>query len=387
MTHPPANDDDDETLSAISMSRPRHPTESVAAIPPSALGQTLSEPAWLQRAVPPAASSSPSEPGPRPSERVGPPSLSDPLPPPQLPRPPDPLAEQRGHEREARRPPLPKPRPAPSARSVRGHVTDLLWFDDDALPAVRRVPAWRKLLREAERAAPDAELDDVGPNDDPAAVDDRRDVFDVLARGVPMDVAETSEALHGAIRSDGKFVPPLVLTEGRLTCPLDPRARLEAEMALVAPLAMNDERLQEELQLIRGFMTAGDLLAPNMVAMLSGRLWSSFAQTRRMVSSEMLQRQADDVVRRKRRYQQRELFGDDYLRGRLTDDREDETIIYLPKAIAKRLPLFAELRVRLIGRLHMRLDPEESVETALQVFALARRPIVPSRKPVSREHH
>jgi hypothetical protein len=96
----------------------------------------------------------------------------------------------------------------------------LIGYHPDAAGRIRRQQAWSKILEELAEQPVDNELDDPAFGKEPADVEDRRDVFEVLARGEWVDASGMDEALARAVREDGKFVPPLVLCGGELRfCP------------------------------------------------------------------------------------------------------------------------------------------------------------------------
>src|SRR5262249_54002742 len=137
--------------------------------------------------------------------------------------------------------PAPEPltEPAPKATEAAKQATkpetpkaiQLVWYDAEVLPRLRRKPAFQPLLTELESRPPDADRDDPAMASNPAMVEDRRDVFEVLARGEPLDEAGLEEALARAVRDDGKFAPPFVLVAGEVRFPFDELATLRATVS------------------------------------------------------------------------------------------------------------------------------------------------------------
>lgn len=100
-------------------------------------------------------------------------------------------------------------------------ILDLLWFDKDSVPRFRRHAPWRAILKELQSKPPDPELDDPSLGDDPMSIEDRREVFELLARASATDHPGLIESLESGERDDGKFVPPLRLFAGELHFPFD----------------------------------------------------------------------------------------------------------------------------------------------------------------------
>jgi len=79
---------------------------------------------------------------------------------------------------------------------------------------------------------------------------DRRDVFEVLTKGRPIEADGVRVALDEAIGDDGKLEPPLVLLTGELELPFDELETLKATAAALAPFAAGDPKLKEQLDAV-----------------------------------------------------------------------------------------------------------------------------------------
>lgn len=264
----------------------------------------------------------------------------------------------------------PKKEPQPPVLDV----LDLVWFDRSALPRVRKNPTWKALLRDLESQPADPDLDDMTLGQSPAEVEDRRDVFEVLARGAADNAVGIEEALSSAIRPDGKVVPPFVLAAGELLLPFDEVETLKAHAAIISPLASGDEKLKAELALVRDFLQSPDLsCAPPMVDALSARLWEAFSKAKRAVPAETLRSHADAMLLQKRKFQKREVLGGWHLRALLSAGPGGGPFpAYLPASLAPILPMFQRFRARLFAEVHVTVDQHESCGTALRVLAIAR---------------
>ncbi len=119
--------------------------------------------------------------------------------------------------------PLPSPvlRAVPAPARDRNDAVDLLFFNPEALPRMRRVPSWKTLIAALEDRPLDPEDDDPSAVEDPVEIEDRREVLEILLRADPSDAAAIDEALGRAVRDDGRFVAPLFLLAGELSTPFD----------------------------------------------------------------------------------------------------------------------------------------------------------------------
>jgi hypothetical protein len=261
---------------------------------------------------------------------------------------------------------------APEAAIASVEGVDLVWFDRASLPRVRKKPEWRAIVQALEDRPPDPELDDVTLGSSPAEIEDRRDVFEILARGSPVDTAGVEEALAAAVRNDGKLVPPLVLASGTLTFPFDEIEVLRAHVALITPLSTGDEKLRAEIALVKDYLSTPDFaLAPQMVDALSGRVWDAFNRSKHAVAAETLRAHAEAGLLQKRRLQRREVFGGGHLRA-LFQSGAEHVPAYLPAALSSALPMFVQFRARLLAEAHLPVDQHETAPAALRVVALAR---------------
>lgn len=286
-----------------------------------------------------------------------------------------PLASSPVQEVEAEESPkeTQSPEPAPPPAPTHVDVIDLVWFDRSALPRIRKKPAWRLLVQALEDRAPDPELDDASLGS-AAEMEDRRDVFEVLALGAALDAEGIEDALASAVRADGKIVPPLVLAKGELRFPFDRVEMLKAHVAVMAPLATGDEKLKTEMTLVKEFLAQPELsCSRSMIEMLSGRLWEAFGRAKRAVLPETLRAHSDSVLLQNRRYERCDVFGASHLRTLLAASATAPPFpTYLPASLASSLPMFQRFEARVVAEVHLAVDEHEEAPTALRVVALAR---------------
>ncbi|WP_441289593.1 DUF2169 domain-containing protein [Sorangium sp. KYC3313] len=264
--------------------------------------------------------------------------------------------------------------PAAMSRLEVGTALQFIWYDPEEVPRIRRKPAFQQILRGLEDKPLDAEVDDPAIVRDPMAVEDRREVFEVLTRGEAAEEAELSRALERAVREDGKFVPPLALLAGELHFPFDELERLKATMTTAATFAAGDEVLSAAVEEARGFLSMPHLLSPSAVTEgFTKRIEDAFARVKRSVPQGYLGEQAERVLLERRCYQQRAVFGAVHLRALLQVDGSSRPVpAYLPEDLAKKLPMQARFRAKLIATLELQEDQYEMHPAALRVTALGR---------------
>jgi hypothetical protein len=264
---------------------------------------------------------------------------------------------------------------APAAvRVERSEPRLLVWFDADSVPRIRRKGPWREVLLALEQRPFDDELDDPALSEKPVEVEDRREIFEILARGEALDGQRLNEALGAAVRSDGKFIAPLVLLEGDLAFPFDELAALRATVGAATPFAASDENLKGALAVAAELLKVPDLVAaPAVPEGLSARIRDAFTQPKRAVPAAYLETQIERALLERRHYQRRDVFGAAHLRALLhLSGATLPAPVYLPATVARRLPMFQRFKARLIAELHMTEDQNETHPAALRALALAR---------------
>jgi hypothetical protein len=263
----------------------------------------------------------------------------------------------------------------PSPRMDSREIVHLVWYDIDSVPRIRRRPAFRPILEELESVPLDADLGDPALAKDPAEMEDRRDVFEILARGPLADAEGVSEALTDAVREDGKLVPPVVLVSGEITFPFDELETLKATVTTVTPLVgPNDETLRVTVELAKDFLrTPGLLSAPAVAEGLTSRIKDAFNGGKRMVPAGYLEAQTERVLLEHRHYQKRSVLGKPHLRGLISLSGSATPIpAYLPADVAALLPLFPRWKARLCAEVRLPEDHQETQPSALRVLAIAR---------------
>jgi len=272
--------------------------------------------------------------------------------------------------------PVARPEPlaaAPSPVLEVNDVLELLWFESDSVPRMRRNPAWKPILSALEQRPVDRDLDDPALADDAMEMEDRREVFEILARAAAAGAGGIGRALDDAVREDGKFVPQLALFAGQLEFLFDELETVKATVATVAPLVTPaDEALKSAVEAAKELLKTADVLTPPSVAAgMTTRLREAFAQGKRAVPETHLVEQTDRVLLAQRRYQTRIVFGAPHLRC-LVQLEGVAVPAYLPESLAKKLPMFQRFKGRLIAEVQQQADQYEMYDASLRVVALAR---------------
>lgn len=262
-------------------------------------------------------------------------------------------------------------------------VLRLLWFDPSSMPRVRGTSRWKPVLKSLEDKTPDRELDDAAK--DPAEVEDRREVFEILVQGDRTDLKGVASAAEEAIRDDGKYVPPLVLLAGELEFPFDEMESLRAAISTASPLAgQPDENLRAAVTAGKEFLaTPGLIAAPSVSEGLMTRIREAFAKEKKGFAPDYLDTQVERALLAGRYYQRREVLGGKHLRFLMRAAGDQDTLLgYIDDEVAKKLPMFKRFSARLIAEVHMVEDQYEVHPQSLRVIAIARvggvAPVAPS---------
>ncbi len=255
-----------------------------------------------------------------------------------------------------------------------GKALHLIWYDAEILPKVRRKPAWKPLLAAIDGRPIDHDLDDPSTARDPMMVEDRRDIFEVLARGDAVDEPALNEAVDRAVRDDGKYVSPFLLVAGEVRFPFDEMATLKATLSIVTPFATGDEPLKMTIADAREFLRTPDLLSPpGVIEGFTSRVQDAFRKMRRAVPPGYLEDQTERVLVEKRLYQRRDVFGGIHLRAQLyLAPNSKPWPLYVPEAIATKLPMFARFSARILADALLQEDQYETHPSSLRAWAIGR---------------
>lgn len=267
-----------------------------------------------------------------------------------------------------------------------GDALELVFFDRDSLPRIRRVAAWKPLIAALDEKPLDPDEDDPKNAKDSEAIEDRREVIEILVKGDVLDASDLDHAVLAAVRDDGRYIAPVVLVAGEVTTPFDETEMLKATVNTALPLAAGDEALraaladaQELLKLPPGSS------APAVPDGMTARIRRAFSAAKRPVPNGYLETQTERALIEQRAYQRRNVLGGARQRTILQlspapgGGKAPSFVTYLPESAAMKLPLASRFRVRIIARVHLPIEPNEP-DPVLEALALARICSIPRRE-------
>jgi hypothetical protein len=110
-----------------------------------------------------------------------------------------------------------------------------------------------------------------------------------------------------------------------------------------------------------------------LASTLTIKIREAFVKSSRVVGPTYLDDQAERALLERRAYQKRSVFGGPHLRALFHfAGTESGVPAYFPEALAKKLPLFRRLRVKMLAEAHFQADQYESHPSALRAAAVAR---------------
>ena len=203
---------------------------------------------------------------------------------------------------------------------------------------------------------------------------DRHHAFGVLTQASVTDAPGISRAMVEAISDKGRFTPPLVVLSGELRFPFDEVEHLKAAAAAAKPLARDDKRLSDLLEMVCELVGTPLLQgSPGAVDSLLRDLSGAVSQSKRPLPVKFLDAHLERVLLEQRRYQKRTVFGAPMIRGLFTPTGSSAAVpAYLPESASDKLPLVVQMKVRLIVEASSSQDQYESHPQALRVVALGR---------------
>ena len=203
---------------------------------------------------------------------------------------------------------------------------------------------------------------------------DRHHAFGVLTQAPVTDAPGISRAMVEAISDKGRFTPPLVVLSGELRFPFDEVEHLKAAAAAAKPLARDDKRLSDLLEMVCELVGTPLLQgSPGAVDSLLRDLSGAVSQSKRPLPVKFLDAHLERVLLEQRRYQKRTVFGAPMIRGLFTPTGSSAAVpAYLLESASDKLPLVVQMKVRLIVEASSSQDQYESHPQALRVVALGR---------------
>lgn len=242
-----------------------------------------------------------------------------------------------------------------AASSLAGDTMHFVGFEPASMRRVRNDPRFARVLDALEKQPLDDDLDEPEGGDTAADVEDRREVFEILARGDAVGAEEVVSALMAAVCDDGRLVQPLLLVAGRIVLPFDELEALKATLSAATPHAGADLEAKGVLDLARGFLgTPGLPGAPAVSEGLRARIRQTF-EKRSLVSEGYLEAQVKRALVCTRGYQRCSLFGAPHVCG-FFEARDERIPIYLSEELSAKLPAVEHTRVRMLAQVHPCVD-------------------------------
>jgi hypothetical protein len=271
------------------------------------------------------------------------------------------------------------PERVPAAPRFPVETLQLTWFDLESAPRVRRAPHLQPILDAANERPPDPELDPPSDEGDLADREERRDMFEILARADALDEEGAVTALSRGVLGDGRVVQPVVVLSGELTLAFDEIEVLKAMMSAAARVAGADPRAAGLIAQARTFLGApGVAYAPAAALALTEQVRAAalavVPEKQRPVTLSDLDAEVKRGLLDARAFQRRRVLGAPHVRALFSsgvDPKRPRLPAYLPEALARALPRVERLRVRLLALVHPALDRDEAGSVALHPVALA----------------
>jgi hypothetical protein len=269
-----------------------------------------------------------------------------------------------------------------AARRPPREVIELISFDAAFMARIREQPSFRVLLAQIELEDLDRRLESSVSGGSPPVSDrdaksmsERREVFEVLARGEPLGADGVTDVLDRAMDESGALDPPLVLVAGDLRFAFDEIESLKAAVAAVRPLLpAADKKLKDAADAGKELLESPWLTSARRQAEQAAlRIRRAFMETRRELLPDHLDELIERAVLEGRHYQRRTVFGQVWLRASLHagGSPQDALLVYLPESLAKELPMFPEMKARVLAEVRAKQDKFEAHAVALRAVAMA----------------
>ncbi len=252
----------------------------------------------------------------------------------------------------------------------------LLWLDPSSPARVRREPRFKPILAAMDELLLDPLLDAPEGPGDLGDREDRRDLFEILARAEATGQAGATSALAVA---DGAWIAqPVVLIAGELGVVFDELETLKATISAASSVA--DPPVAKLIALAHAFLGApGVAFGPAVAASLTARIRAAAVAAAPEKQRPIVAGDLDAEVKRglldAQAFQRRRLFGAPHVRALCAAEggMPDAPLlpVYLPEALAGALPRSERLRVRMLAFVHPAMDHGEVCAVALRAVALA----------------
>ncbi len=251
---------------------------------------------------------------------------------------------------------------------------ELVWHNPGSMARIRKHELWKALLADLKPRPEEDDLDDDVPPPRRVPSRDRRELLAILSRGEPTDADGVEFSLVRALEDESGFLPPLVLAAGDLELQFDELEALKATIAAVSPHVGANESLKKTVDGIQElFKTPFVQGASTVLTDLSRRLREAFAPVQKTLPTYDMEAHVQATLVDHRHYQKRTAFGQPRIRALFMSPGARAVVpAYLPDGIAKELPGFRRMRVRMIAEVRPRAEESEAGPAALRVLAVGR---------------
>ena len=237
---------------------------------------------------------------------------------------------------------------------------------------MRRRSEWRELLdeRDLAEAEDDARL---GLDDEPEQNEGRAEAYLVLTKGQVGSTGEIERALSDSLRGAGRFSPTTLLLEGATTFDFDEVAQLKAALAVASPFAKLAPELEVAVAAGAAILSApGGIVTAEAASEAAAEIRAAYANLPK-IKIERYDEQVERALLLRRAFQRRDVFGAACVRGLFRPEGDATSMpIYFSESIAKKLPLFRTLPMRVVIETHFQVDPYEASPMALRAVVMAR---------------
>lgn len=167
-------------------------------------------------------------------------------------------------------------------------------------------------------------------------------------------------------------MPKLGMFDGELSMAFDPVEALRATVITVTPLMAGDEPVRAAVEAANEFLRIPGLFsAPAVAEALGARVREAWQKGKRALPAGYLEAQVEQALLERRAYRKREVLGATHLKGLLGVEGE-AVPAYLPEALARKLPLAARFRAKMVAEVHPAVGAGEGHEACLKAMAVGR---------------
>lgn len=269
----------------------------------------------------------------------------------------------------------PMPEPLNNAADNRARATiELLWYNPNVLPRLRRHKDWREILKTLRKTPLKLTLREAADEALKRHKRDRRDMAAILTMVSPCGEGMIGEVMRKAVDETGMFTPPLVMLGGEIEFQFDEMEILKITLAVAKPWAGKPNKLKDAVEALSEFIHTPRIGgSAGLGARLAARVGETFAEAHKQMPSNYVEAETERYMLEKRLFQKKSLLGRSFLQARMhLPDTPRPIPIYLPEEILPLLPMLRRFAARIVGEARPRLDQYEEHERAICAMVLGR---------------